>query len=91
MLTVWTKGTGGSFFGPPLLSMSYIDVLTLTVFLDIIKRERRLEMASFLLHSYQDENSLAISEPLKISSDEGMENLTHKQVTAHAAELDATD
>lgn len=36
--------------------MSYIDVLTLTVFLDIIKRERRLEMASFLLHSYQDEN-----------------------------------
>lgn len=59
--------------------MSYIDVLTLTVFLDIIKCERRLEMTScLLLHSYQDENGLAISEPLKVSSDEGMEDLTYK-------------
>jgi len=61
MLTGCTKGTGGSAFGPPLLSTSHVDVLTLTVSLYIIKCERRLETASlFCLWSHQDENGLGI-------------------------------
>lgn len=49
--------------GLPLLSMSCVDVLTLTVSLYIIKCEHRLEMASFFcLWSHQDENGLDIFE-----------------------------
>lgn len=67
MLTGCTKGTGGSAFGPPLLFMSHVDVLTLTMSLYIIKCERRLETASFFcLWSHQDENSLGIFEPSKM-------------------------
>lgn len=67
MLTGCTKGTGGIAFGPPLLSMSHVDVLTLTVCLYIIKCERRLETASFFCRwSHQDENDLGTFEPWKM-------------------------
>lgn len=53
--------------GLPLLSMSCVDVLTLTVSLYIIKCERRLEMASFFcIWSHQGENGLDIFETSKM-------------------------
>ena len=76
MLTGCTKGTGGSAFGPPLLSMSHVDVLTLTMSLYIIKCERRLEMASFFhLWSHQDENDLGVFEPLKMRTRQDLSSL----------------
>lgn len=47
MLTGCTKGTEWNALGHLLLSMSHVDVLTLTVSLYIIKCEYRLEMTSF--------------------------------------------
>lgn len=76
MLTGCTKGTGGSAFGPPLLSMSHVDVLTLTVSLYIIKCERRLEMGSFFrLWCHQDESGLGILEPLKMRTWQDLSSL----------------
>lgn len=75
MLNGCTKGTEGSAFGHPLLSMSHVDVLTL-VSLYIIKCEHRLEV-TFFFHSWshQDETALGIFEPSQVRTWQDLSSL----------------